>query len=69
MNKKEAEHIAWEIFQIEDCLRLSTGKDGAMVVANTAIDAVYSIIEKHPKIKKEVLEFRKYYKYDLRGTI
>ena len=51
MNKKEAEDIAWQLLKIEEATEVR-GIDSATVIANVALDVVYSILKHHPKIKR-----------------
>lgn len=53
MNQREAEAIAWELYKVQDCLETVTGTDSMSEVVNTAMDSMYNILEKHPKIKSE----------------
>lgn len=53
MTQKEAETIAWQLFMIADDVENVIGVDKAMIVANTAIDAVHHILKKYPRIKRE----------------
>ena len=54
MNKKEVEFIAWELLKIIECVETAEGRDAAMEIANTAIDSVENIVDKFPKIQKEI---------------
>lgn len=58
MDQKEAEEIAWELYKVQDCLETVSGKDGMSEVGNIALDSMYNIIEKHPKIKIEFNKWR-----------
>ena len=57
MNKREADDIAWRLSNIESA-RMATGPDCAMEVANSAIDAVARICEKHPKIADAMEDYK-----------
>lgn len=49
MNKKEADDIAWELYQVMDTFKC-TGPQCAELVANAAFEAVSNILHEHPKI-------------------
>ena len=53
MNNKEAEDIAYEIYQFfEDANNLST-LDASVLIANDASETFHRILDKHPKIKEK----------------